>query len=929
MDLNNNKPPKFLELLADDILVKYADNLQNLTIIFPNRRAGLFLEKALLKKIKKPIWLPNTLGFDDFLQNHFNKEYSSDLELRVGLFKCYNQVFENHKDFPEFLKWSSTLISDFNDITESLTSPQQLLKNLIEVRKLENWNPEDGREINVKKEFFSFWDKLPKLYDTYLKLFKSGELFSRSYAEMVLALELKKETYQSNRKLVFAGFNALSKAEQQIFSIFKSTEIAEFYWDIDTYYYQNLMHEAAAPLKSVLNFLKIKSPNFLTSNLSQNSKEIEIIGTAGNFSQLKLVGNILENIPKNELHKTAIVLCNPDLSSQLLTAIPQKIESLNISLGFPIKGHPAFHFFEQIIEIWRDSELKKLKSQKPIITLKQLQQFLDNDFFKKFNEQEEINSISKYFIKNGITFIDHKILKSLTEKVKFNHPLNRTLISFLEHIVSPKPNKINLSYFFIEFEKVISNHINRDTLTSEVFKTLWEQILDLEEKFVHLKLAETPENYSALFTYLLSQIKIDLIGEPLEGIQIIGLLETRNLDFENLIFVSVNEGVIPSAKKLESLIPYDLRKGFGLPTYEHHDGIFSYHFYRSIQRSKKVWLLYNALTDGMGKGEKSRFIYQIEHEKELSKFITQNTIHNPPFSIENPKHVEGYKNEQDHLALLKYLTQSGLSPSAFNTFLGNPLEFYFRYVKGIKEADSISEFMEASTIGDVVHDILQNIYENFKTTLSTKENLIEGRKNTPNLLDLEYSKRFGHLPKISGKNIILKKVIQTFIEGVINLDLKNPNFSIVKLEETLEHFIEIKEEKIKLKGKADRIDLEKTNYRIIDYKTGYTDPKEFKIDSVEELFGDEPKPKALQLMFYGYLFFKSQKPTEGFGITSGIISTQKISLGLQNLTIDGKESLTKIDFLDFESHLSLQLEKLINLKEFKEELLPKYAPFFQ
>jgi len=196
-----------------------------------------------------------------------------------------------------------------------------------------------------------------------------------------------------------------------------------------------------------------------------------------------------------------------------------------------------------------------------------------------------------------------------------------------------------------------------DKLTQEVFFLLNDEISELDEKLEQLKLPNNPDNYVALFTHLIAQLSIDLIGEPLAGLQIIGLLETRNLDFENLIFLSVNEGVLPSGKKLESLIPYDLRKGFGLPTYEHHDGIFAYHFYRAIQRAKNIYLLYNALTDGMGKGEKSRFILQMESEKPLSKFITQNQIKSMPFVPKATKQVFGEVNSINQKQLLKLLNQ--------------------------------------------------------------------------------------------------------------------------------------------------------------------------------------------------------------------------------------------------------------------------------
>lgn len=930
MDLNKNKPQKFLALLANELLTKYGEELHKTTIVFPNRRAGLFLEKALLKQISKPIWLPKTVGFDDFLQNHFNQEYSSDLDIRVGLFKCYNKVYKNPKDFPEFLKWSSTIISDFNDIIESLTSPEELLKNLIAIRKLENWSPHNEDKLNIQNEFFGFWDNLPILYNQFLNLFESGELFSRSYAEKKYLNDLENGLIPQNTKLIFAGFNALSNAEQQIFTKLKSLNLANFYWDIDEYYFNNSIHEASAPLKKVLMSLKIDNPNFISNNLVGTEKQIEIYGTSGNFAQIKLAGNILSNIPKNQLHKTAVVLCNPDLSSQLLSAIPQEIESLNISLGYPIKSHQAFHFFEQLILFWREIELKKSSNQSPIASFKKIQIFFDNDFFKKFNNYEELKSINNFFLKNGITFLNQATLEELEKNVELKNSFNQTLINWLKYVLNNQPSKHNISVFFEIYSKAIQAEKDSvDKLTQEVFFLLNDEISELDEKLEQLKLPNNPDNYVALFTHLIAQLTIDLIGEPLAGLQIIGLLETRNLDFENLVFLSVNEGILPSGKKLESLIPYDLRKGFGLPTYEHHDGIFAYHFYRAIQRAKNVYLLYNALTDGMGKGEKSRFILQMESEKPLSKFIIQNQIKSMPFVPKATRQVFGEVNPINQKQLINYLSNSGLSPSALNTYLLNPLEFFFRYVEGVKEPEELSEQMEASTLGDIVHGILQILYESFDLKIENDQNLKVAQKQVEPLLDTEFKNRFGHLPKISGKNVLIKEVIKNFIEGVIKFDIANPNFSLVGLETNLEHYLEIDNQKIKLRGNADRIDFHKNTYRIIDYKTGYVDSKELKIVTIEELFEDGTKPKALQLLFYGYLFFKSKNDLQNLRVSSGILSTKNTSSGLLNLKIGNSDILTAEHFSLFEENLVKCISGIITAKEFKEEIYPKFPPFFQ
>ena len=319
----------------------------------------------------------------------------------------------------------------------------------------------------------------------------------------------------------------------------------------------------------------------------------------------------------------------------------------------------------------------------------------------------------------------------------------------------------------------------------------------------------------------------------------------------------------------------------------------------------------------------------MESEKPLSKFITQNQIKSMPFVPKATKQVFGEINPINQKQLFNYLTNSGLSPSALNTYLLNPLEFYFRYVEGVKEPKELSEQMEASTLGDIVHGILQILYEGFDLKIENDQNLKVAQKQVKPLLDKEFKNRFGHLPKISGKNVLIKEVIKNFIEGVIMFDIGNSKFSLLGLETNLEHYLEIDNLKIKLRGNADRIDLFKNTYRIIDYKTGYVDSKELKIETIEELFEDGTKPKALQLLFYGYLFFKSKNDSEDLRISSGIISTQNTSSGLMNLKIRNSEILTAELFALFEENLVKCISGIITTKKFKEEIYPKFSPFFQ
>lgn len=927
MDSNTKLPNKFLAFIANDLLKTHKQNLHLVTIVFPNRRAGLFLEKALKKQISQPIWLPTTLGLDNFLQNYFNQKYSTELEQKVALFNCYKQVYgEGNKSLQEFLKFSSALLSDFNDILESSVSTEDLLKNLLEIKKIEHWDTENPNREKLKAEFLIFWQKLPKLYDSYLQLFKNKTLFNRSYAENQLANQLKEKKAQFNHPIVFAGFNALSEAELEIMGQLKNQFSAQFYFDIDAYYFNNPVHQAAKPLKNVLKKLKIETPNWIHNSIHETPKQIEIHGAPGNFYQLKLAGNLLKNIPEHEQKKTAVILCNPNLAIDFLSAIPQNISALNISIGFPIKTHYLFKLYEQLTQLFYQIAKQKQNGKILYIKYSDLQKITENEIIKNFANADELKQIEAFFKNFHHTFINADLLSQLQSQINVQSTITKVLIQWINSLFSKDESWHQFKDFFDLFDTIFSQN-EVDVLTREIHLLLKTEIISIDDQIEKLKIAKTAENFHALFVYLLQNLNIDLIGEPLEGLQVIGLLETRNLDFDHLIFISVNEGVLPSPKNTDSLIPYDVRKAYNLPTYEQHDGIFSYHFYRAIQRAKNVTLIYNALTDDFGKGEKSRFIYQIENESAFKQYIVSNKIHqlNIPSITQKPLQVK--TNQEEKESLIQYLTKSGLSPSAFNTYHLNPIEFYFRYVLGIKEEKEYTETLNPAELGDVIHQILQDFYSSIEKHPDNSAYLKECIKKIKPEVEKAFFQKFNRTNNFSGKTILLKNITSQLIVKVLLHDIQNPNFKVYKLEEELIHHLKVEGNEIKLKGKADRIDVFEDTLRVIDYKTGYVDEKELNISSVEALFNEEFNPKAMQLMFYAYLTSIAEKKL-ALPIQSCIFSTSK-SKELHYLQINKSKEIKPEYFIEFEKLLIQNIEKILEGNDFMEPEKPKYPAFFK
>ena len=921
MDLNlNNNQTTFLGKVAESLLANHPEQLQNVRVIFPNRRAKLFLEKELQKRISKPIWLPKIEGFDDFLQDVFKLNYSSDLEVKMHLFNCYQNVYQKNDSLEDFLKWSAIILSDFNDILESEVNFKTLLTHLEKIRILENWNPTDGNPTPLQSEYFSFWKKLPLLFEEFVKPFEKSELFARSYAEKKLAAnfnDIFNEKLSSYKHYYFIGFNALTASEQKIFSQFKNQTNTHFYWDVDEYYFNNQFHEAGKPIKAAAKALKEQNISFLGNQLTQKPKKINIVGAQGNYNQTKILSSLLSNLSLEEQKETAVVLGNTANLPQLLNSLPENIKTVNISAGLSIQSQPLYSLFFDLIKLWKNQSKKTAQ----FISYSSLKILLYNDYLKKCVPQYVINQIAEYVVSKNLIYLTSSTLKALLDELKLPHPLDG-VFEFIEKLISNKLTFQDLASLLNVLEQTEQQIDVFDKATYEVLSAGRK---DLEFQFQRFSIKPTAENTLALFKYLVQPQELNFLGEPLEGLQIIGLLETRNINFKNVLISSVNEGVFPKAKNQESLIPYDVRKAFNLPTHELKDGIFSYHFYRLIQGAEKVHLIYNTSSDKLGKGEKSRFIQQIETEKELSKFIETNTIYTPQISV-NLEEPQKVKVDRDKL--LHFLTDRGLSPSALNTYLENPLEFYYRYVENIYEAKELEETLDAATLGDIIHKVLEELYESNIDKHLNDIDFNDFLKIATERVNQLFMEKVGSEHILPGKNLILNEVSKKVLENTLLHDKQTKGLMILGVEENIKTTLDVDSNKVIIKGLIDRIDQVNGKTRIVDYKTGKVESKDLKIENLNRLLEKPSKPKAMQLFFYAYLISKHKNYASHFPVSSGILSLRTISKGLLPLEIGGNNSITKETLLDFEIILTQIIRNMLESEYFVENLNFEYQPFY-
>ncbi|MFN4235551.1 MAG: PD-(D/E)XK nuclease family protein [Bacteroidia bacterium] len=928
----------FLLKLAKEIHHQFPDDLKNVCIVLPNRRASLFLKKHLAEIYQKTIWSPVIFSIEDFIIKLSGYKSIDTLELLFQFYHVYKSIEKTEaKSFVEFSKWAPTLLNDFNEIDNYLADAEKLFTTVNQIRALEIWNLDKKEPSAIQLQFIAFWQKLFPYYKNLKEHLHSQNLAYQGMAGRYCAENLHHINSQlTYKKIFFAGFNALNKSEEKIIQFLMLHKKAELFWDADEYYMDNEIQEAGY----FLRFYKQKwfdnkeqKFNWIENYWRKSEKTIEIIGTAKNINQVKAAGEILEKLEsKNNYQDTAVVLADENLLMPLLNSIPDSVKNLNVTMGMPLKYIPFYNLVEQILEmhehaikhakdniknyrfyhsdiskllqnpliasIWKEKEagflLQKLdtyikRKNRVYITLKELESQCYNNEITFLNE---LNPILTNWENKPIVAI--KAIKSLIALFKKN----------LANVNQPEKQKIEAEYLFL-FNKIF-NRLER-------YISLFDAIIDVA-------------TLRSLFNQILRNESMPFYGEPLTGLQIMGVLETRTIDFENVILISTNEGVLPSGKTINSLIPFDIKRAFGLPTYSEKDSIFAYHFYRLLQRAKKIFLIYNTDADDLGGGEKSRYISQLiqelpQHNNNIQIVEKIKTLDVPKIAA---KEIIKPKNELVLQQLHQWI-EKGVSPSALNTYINCPLDFYYKYVLKLreKEEDAVEETIEASSLGNYIHATLQEIFTPFLNKVVNETDLINAKKLVPEILKTNFLKDFTIEDISFGKNYItytmaekqILKFIEKEIDEIKNLKKDNKHITIIGLEKDFETELYFncnrKTYKAKLAGRIDRIDKIGNTIRVIDYKTGKVEEKELIINNVDEikLLGGE-KSKALQLLTYAVLYQSQLKENEN--IEAGIISFRTINKPYYFLKINNDISITSENINQTQMLIAQILEEIFN-----------------
>lgn len=913
MKMNSKFP--FLENLALYILEFYNHKTNDLLIILPNRRGRIFLINYLKKHLNSTFIVPQIKSIEDFVFDVSETIKTDNLEL---LFEFYNKYKLTEtgtiQSFEEFAGWANVLLTDFNELDAYHVDAKQFFGYLNEERALKEWSPDRPELTEFQKQYLKFWKSLPEYYEHIQNYcIENGKAYQGFAYKLASEKIIENNFIYSNKKIIFAGFNALSGCEEQLINVLVKRNQAEILFDADEYYLNDKVKEAGRSLRRHFNNPYFKNINTLeyswkSKNFIDIEKNITLIPCSKNISQVKIAADLLnQNYNPEAGSNWCYVLADESLLIPAINALPEKVSNVNISMGYPVKASPLFAFIINYLQLI--SNTRKFKNEPKFYTKTLLDFILKPQFLYLINGNKKmISKLKQHLLKENFLFTG---INDLKEIIHAEYPDEFEVISKL---LITEENKSGFDYVITVCEK-LRNKIKNDAILQTFNEEFLKLLYKTKQSSLNANITLTPQQVLTTLKQLASQISIPFIGEPLNGLQITGMLETRTLDFENVIITSLNEGSLPAGKKQNTFIPFEIKRVFGLPTYNDKDAIFSYHFYRLLSRAKNIYLLYNDDTDSVKSSEKSRFIEQLKFEI---------PAYNPKINIETKSYSTVFPEPKDYHGIeeitkeawiidaIKNKFEKGISPSSLNIYRSCKIKFYLSEIVKIKEDEELEEEIDAAGFGNIVHEVLEKCFKPFLNITIEEAHipLIFNKKEV--YLKEAFHNHFGKKNEISGKNLILYKVILRLLNNYeiqFKQQIVKEKIIVTSLEESISHIITVNHLNVNLYGKADRIELWNGVPRIIDYKTGKTDIKELAFN-VPEDFSNPDKNKGFQLFYYAYIHYK-QNGNKSPG-ACGIISFKDLKYGVKMLHHQNNFILKAEDFQLFEEYLHSLLNEILN-----------------
>lgn len=939
---------RFLSQCANYIFNRHPENLKEVCIVFPNRRSGVFFTSYLQKEISTAVIGPKITTVNELFAEKADWHPADKLQLISILYDVFCKHTSSTETFDEFYFWGEILLADFNDIDRYMVNAKDLFTNISDLKEIESifdYLTEEQKKAleqfwgsmavsdkgSFREKYLSVWDKLYPVYLSFKKELMQQQLAYPGMTDRHVAEAVTEGKMQFPfEKYYIIGLNALNACEIRLFDHLQRLGKAEFLWDYDQSYVNDERNEAGHFLRNNLKRFPAPPDFQLNTESFSNRKNIQLVAVSSVYGQSQQIPEFVRQTQKNYqpvFDNTAIVLADESLLFSALGAIPEEIETVNITMGYPVRNSVMYGFLMLLVSLIK-------------------------------NKRKENNGWVSYhrFVTD---ILNHQLMADLaTEKAKYyvlevkqnnriTLPLNEIDFSPVHRLLFNLPDEtIAYSTYFLKvldsFYQQQKQSENPDKMLAELIYAMYEAIekLDVVVNSAFEKQQRTISEtvYFRLFSQYLGQVSVAFEGEPLSGLQVMGILETRCLDFENLIILGLNENKWPRKFTAPSFIPHNIRFGFGLPGIDEQDAMYAYYFYRLIQRAKNVSATYSVVREGINNGELSRYGYQLQYD----------SVHKPEmlnldfrFSNDPVEEIRIQSSEEIVSQLLhRNNREHPLSPSAINTYLNCSLKFYFHYVAGLPEPDEVKEEIDGAIFGTIFHDTMEFLYSGFVGRTIQKEDIERIRKNEVlirNEITRQIAKHYLKMKepiegpvKLEGKTLLFFENIKTYLFQLLKIDQEYAPFSIVSLEQKYMRSIDLKGTPIWVGGTIDRLDQKDGKTRVLDYKTGNV--KAFGFKEVGELFlrdEKDPKKEILQALIYSWEISNEVKNE----INPAIYSLRKLFEQAFDPLV--KYNYKPFDFRELEEDFDEQLQVLVNEiyspdNEFVQTTFPekcRYCPY--
>lgn len=859
---------KVAETFVDNI-----GELEGYCFVFPNRRSSLFFKKYLSELTPKPIFSPNITTISSLFTNLSGLRSADKISLLIDLHSVYSKYYPN-TPFDEFVFWGDVILNDFDDVDKYLVGAKTLFKNVYDLNSISSdysflserqreaiesfWGAVIKYSDGEKEErFLSIWEKLYPIYlDFKERLRGKGEgyegMIQRGVADSMAAATELPAPLKNYTKIVFVGLNALNECEKVLLTTLRKLGVGDFYWD----FYGK---EITDPHNKSSLFMKenvISYPSHFTLSFEEfdtrlDERVVECVGVPSAVGQAKYLSTVLGSLSPDQ---TSVVLPDETLLFPVLNSIPQSVEFVNVTMGYSLKNSPLASFMALISQLWKKV---RVEGERTLFYHANVISILDHQYIKGDSALYEVGGeIKKGIVEHNLIFVPVDTFQGCNCEI-------------LTHIFQERPQ--SLPKYQLTLLEMIQDRL------SDIDKEFVLAYYKCINRLAGFNLQIKDETYFRLLDQLINNVSIPFTGEPLRGLQIMGPLETRCLDFENVIILSSNEGVFPSKSVSNSFIPHNLRVGFSLPTHEFQDSISAYHFYRSIYRAKRVIMVYDTRTEGVNKsGEVSRFIWQLKYHHQVP--LVERVVSHKIFTTDQaPKSVTIDSKMVEEIA-----NKITLSASSLNTYLDCPLKFYLQVIEKIREEEQVVEDVEANIFGTMFHEVMEGLYlpyRHFELSEGVIEKMIKDESRIVALIHSAFKKNL-NIDKVEGKNRVIEALLIRYVKRTLNQDLRNLPFTFLDAEKKV--FVEFNSKDLpfrcKFFGIIDRLDQKGDMVRVIDYKTGG-----YKIDfkEISELFDTTSAERpytAFQMLFYLLLLEKSGSiaPTQIESVEMAICSLKDL-----------------------------------------------------